>query len=108
MSKMEIFYLVLGVLVALFMALVPLFRSLAKKTETKLDDSILELSIKAVEFVEANFLNKKGASKHAIAKEIINASLEKANKEVSEKVVDKAIEKAWAMNELSKVDEKGK
>lgn len=104
MTKMEIVYLVVGVLIAIFGALVPLFRNLAKKTESKVDDAILELAIKAVSFVEANFINKSGISKHKIAKELVNESLEKASKEVSEKVVDKAIEKAWAMNEITNID----
>lgn len=106
MSKMEVIYLVGGILVGIFGALVPLFRKLAKRTESKLDDKILEISIQAVNFVDKHFLDKSGTSKKALASELITREVEKAGKTVTETVVDKAIEKAWAVNEINGALEK--
>ncbi|WP_155732999.1 hypothetical protein, partial [Streptobacillus moniliformis] len=71
MTTKEILLLVAGVLVAIFGALVPLFKKLAKRTETTIDDTILDLSIQAVAFVEKHFLDKSGMSKKALATELL-------------------------------------
>lgn len=103
MSKMEIVYMVLGALTGLFVALIPLLRNLAKKTESKVDDTILELSIKAVEFVDNHFLNKSGNAKGKLATALVTENLKAQGKKVAEEVVEKTVEKAWAINELDKV-----
>ncbi|WP_156299025.1 phage holin, LLH family [Streptobacillus canis] len=106
MSKMEIIYLVSGVLVGLFGSLLPLFRYLAKKSATTVDDKILEISIQAVNFVDKHFLDKSGASKKALAGEIIERGAKEIGKEINENIVDKAIEKAWKINEINGALEK--
>ncbi len=108
MTTKEILLLVAGVLVAIFGALIPLFRNLAKKTETTIDDTILDLAIQAVAFVEKHFLDKSGSSKKALATEMLGRMAEKERKALTETVAEKAIEKAWATQEIAKATEKDK
>ncbi|WP_064612093.1 phage holin, LLH family [Streptobacillus moniliformis] len=108
MTTKEILLLVAGVLVAIFGALIPLFRKLVKKTETTIDDTILELSIQAVSFVEKHFLDKSGVSKKALATELVVNGAKKIGKEITEEVAEKVVEKAWATNEINEAIEKDK
>ena len=50
MTKLEIMYTVLGVLTGVFLGLVPTFRKLVQKTETKVDDNILEIAVNVVQW----------------------------------------------------------
>ncbi|WP_196758720.1 phage holin, LLH family, partial [Streptobacillus moniliformis] len=106
MTTKEILLLVAGVLVAIFGALVPLFKKLAKRTETTIDDTILDLSIQAVAFVEKHFLDKSGMSKKALATELLVNAAKNKGKEITEEVAEKVVEKAWATQEIAKATEK--
>lgn len=98
-----------GVAIGIFSSLIPVFKKLVVKSESKVDDTLLELSIKAVEFVEIHFLNKKGEAKSTIAKEIVERELKSKGQEIADSVIEKAINKAWASNELKNIEvDKGK
>lgn len=108
MDKREIILIVVGVLVGIFTGLIPLFKKLATKTETNIDDKILEIAIRSVKFVETNFLNSSGSSKKLRAMDILeNTLLAEGVKNVSEKVLDKAVEKAVTNVKLNELVEKG-
>lgn len=108
MDKREIILIVVGVLVGIFTGLIPLFKKLATKTETKIDDKILEIAIRSVKFVETNFLNSSNKSKKLRAMDILeNTLLAEGVKNVSEKVLDKAVEKAVTNVKLNELVEKG-
>ena len=94
MTKLEIMYTVLGVLAGAFLGLVPTFRKLAQKTETKVDDNILEIAVNIVQWYEDNFKYKDGANKKARAITEVGMQVEKLGLKATDAVIDKAVERA--------------
>ena len=94
MTKLEIMYIVLGVLTGVFLGLVPTFRKLAQKTETKVDDNILEIAVNIVQWYEDNFKYKDGANKTARAITEVGMQVEKLGLKATDAVIDKAVERA--------------
>lgn len=103
MTKMEIVYVVLGTLTGLFMGLVPVFKMLAEKTATKVDDKILEIAIGIVAWYEENFEYKDGKNKKARAVSALGIALAKKGIKTSEKALDKAVENAVTIIEKDKL-----
>lgn len=94
MTKLEIMYTVLGVLTGVFLGLVPTFRKLVQKTETKVDDNILEIAVNVVQWYEDNFKYKDGANKKARAITEVGMQVEKLGLKATDAVIDKAVERA--------------
>ena len=94
MTKLEIMYTVLGVLTGVFLGLVPTFRKLVQKTETKVDDNILEIAVNVVQWYEDNFKYKDGANKKARAITEVGMQVEKLGLKATDTVIDKAVERA--------------
>lgn len=103
MTKMEIVYVVLGTLTGLFMGLVPVFKMLAEKTATKVDDKILEIAIGIVDWYEENFEYKDGKNKKARAVSALGMALAKEGIKTSEKALDKAVENVVTIIEKDKL-----
>ena len=94
MTKLEIMYTVLGVLTGVFLGLVPTFKKLVQKTETKVDDNILEIAVNTVQWYEDNFKYKDGANKKARAITEVGMQVEKLGLKATDTVIDKAVERA--------------
>lgn len=94
MTKLEIMYTILGILTGAFLGLVPTFRKFAEKTETKVDDNILEIAVNIVQWYEDNFKYKDGANKKARAITEVGMQVEKLGIKATDAVIDKAVERA--------------
>lgn len=94
MTKLEIIYTILGVLTGAFLGLVPTFKKLVQKTETKVDDNILEIAVNVVQWYEDNFKYKDGANKKARAITEVGMQVEKLGLKATDAVIDKAVERA--------------
>ncbi len=85
----------------------PILKAKVKKTDTKIDDFLLEIALASVGFVDKAFKEDKGESKKQRAKDIIESELNSYNKKVSDKILDKVIEKAVTINKIQEYNEKG-
>ena len=109
MTKLEIIYTILGVLTGAFLGLVPTFKKLVQKTETKVDDNILEIAVNTVQWYEDNFKYKDGANKKARAITEVGMQVEKLGLKATDAVIDKAVERAVTIvekNTLAKEESK--
>lgn len=106
MTVKEIILLIVGVLLAVFTGLIPLFKKLAKKTETKVDDHILELAIKSVQYIDTYFLNSSNTSKKLRAMDILEIILGQEGTKVSNEVLDRTIEKAVSVIKIAEIEKK--
>lgn len=94
MNKIEIMYTVIGAVIGIFLGLVPTLRKLTEKTETKVDDTILNVAINIVQWYEDNFKYKDGSNKKARAVAELGMQAEKLGIKATDKVLDTAIERA--------------
>lgn len=104
MTTREILFLVAGILVAIFGALTPLFRKLASKTETKIDDTVLELAISAVNYVQNNFLDSSNESKKQRAMDLVALNLAQKGIEKSKEVISDAVEMGVTQLKVAKTE----
>ena len=85
--------------------LAPLLRQLVKKTNSKIDDYLLEIALHYVKFVDGAFEGDKGESKKQRAFDLIQDELEKRNKFVPDEKINRVIEKAVTMKKVSDFEE---
>lgn len=83
----------------------PILREKVKKTPNKIDDILLDIALSSVGFVDKAFKGDSPESKKQRAMDLIEEQLTKYGKTVSEKALDKVVEKAVTINKVQEYND---